>query len=560
MLDGYFIKKIGNHRGAPRVWLEGLQTARAGFEPGQRYDVVVEGGTVVLQANPDGSRVVSSKRIGERSNPVIDLNSRELLAVFDGMAAVRVAVTDGQIYLLPLASELKKQERYQRLRQKLESGEALGIGSLSHGGGILTHAIHSGLSEAGVRTELKFANEIRPELLEQAAAHNDAWSENTVPLAAPMQELAFDDRGLAQIPKVEIMELGLPCSGASKSGLAKRGHGIAEAHPEVGHLVVASLVILNKAAPAIVVYENVPGYANTASAAILRNQLRDFGYETQERVLNGKEWGSLENRDRWCMVAVTQGIKFDFDQLMPPATKPRELGDVLEPIALNDPRWSQMEYLKAKAVRDATEGKGFKMQIYDESAGSVGTIGKGYGKVRSTEPKIRHPENPDLLRQLTALEHARVKSVPPHLVEGLSETVAHEVLGQGVVYEPFKDVGHHVGNAINRFAGRAEVELKGRRVAEMMHGLNISEQVADLASEVVMTLRKAEPVQGRYVGQIVASDADVVIQEVGRKDGVLHSAKSFEQRPKLGASVRVQYAKGKAAAQENDKAQLSLGL
>ncbi|MGP8437772.1 DNA cytosine methyltransferase [Paraburkholderia fungorum] len=559
-MDGYFIKKIGNHRGAPRVWLEGLQTARAGFEPGQRYDVLVEGKTVVLQANTDGSRVVSGKRIGERSNPVIDLNSRELLAVFDGMAAVRVAVKEGQIYLLPLASELKKQERFQRLRAKLESGEPLGIGSLSHGGGILTHAIHEGLQTAGVNAELKFANEIRPELLDHAAAHNDAWSETTIPLGAPMQELAFDDRGLAQIPKVEIMELGLPCSGASKSGLAKRGHGIAEAHPEVGHLVVASLIILNKASPAIVIYENVPAYSNTASAAILRNQLRDLGYATQERILNGKEWGALENRDRWCMVAVTHGINFDFEQLMPPASRPRELGDVLDPIPLDDPRWSRMEGLKSKQERDVAAGKGFKMQIYDESAESVGTIGKGYGKVRSTEPKIQHPENPDLLRQLTAAEHARVKGVPPHLVDGLSETIAHEVLGQGVVYEPFKDVGQHVGNAINRFGGRPEVELKERRIAEMVEQLDVSEHVADLASEVVVTLRKAEPSRGRYVGQIVAVDGDVLIQDAGRREGVLHMAKSFEARPTLGESVRVQYDKGKASVQTREKAQLSLGI
>ncbi|KAA0178867.1 DNA cytosine methyltransferase [Cupriavidus gilardii] len=559
-MDGYFIKKIGSHRGAPRVWLEGLQTARAGFTPGQRYDVVVQGKTVVLQANPDGSRVVSSKKVGERDNPVIDLNSRELLAVFDGMAAIRVAVKDGEIYLVPLATELKKQERYQRLREKLERGEALGIGSLSHGGGILSHAVHEGLKAAGINAELRFANEIRPELLDHAAVHNDAWSVDTIPLAAPMQELAFDERGLAHVPKVEIMEMGLPCSGASKSGLARRGHGIAEAHPEVGHLVVASLIILNKAAPAIVLYENVPAYANTASAAILRNQLRDLGYVTQERILNGKEWGAFENRDRWCMVAVTQGIQFDFDQLIPPALATQQLGEVLEPVPLDDPRWSRMDGLKAKQARDMEAGKNFKMQIYDEASESVGTIGKGYSKVRSTEPKLRHPTDPDLLRQLTPTEHAAVKQVPPHLVDGLSETVAHEVLGQGIVYGPFKDVAQHIGNAINRLVSRPEVALKERRAAEMADRLGISESVADLAAEVVSSLRTADSARGQYVGQVVAADRNVVIQEVGKREGVLHAASAFDHRPKLGQVVKVKYADGQAKVEDRDRRQLALGL
>lgn len=92
MLEGYYIKKIGQNRGAPRVWLEGTQTERAGFRPGQKFDVIVQGHTIVLQANPDGTRVVSSKKAGEKQNPVIDINSRELLAIFDGMSAVRVAV------------------------------------------------------------------------------------------------------------------------------------------------------------------------------------------------------------------------------------------------------------------------------------------------------------------------------------------------------------------------------------------------------------------------------------------------------------------------------------
>ncbi|MCY0853063.1 hypothetical protein [Cupriavidus sp. D39] len=95
-MDGYFIKKIGANKGRPRVWLEGLQAAIAGFGPGQRYDIEVRGRTLVLQANPDGTRVVSAKTIGERINPVIDLNSQALLACFDGMAAVRVVAKQGE--------------------------------------------------------------------------------------------------------------------------------------------------------------------------------------------------------------------------------------------------------------------------------------------------------------------------------------------------------------------------------------------------------------------------------------------------------------------------------
>lgn len=558
MLEGYYIKKIGQNRGIPRVWLEGTQTERAGFKPGQKFDVVVQGHTIVLQANPDGSRVVSSKKAGEKQHPVIDLNSRELLAIFDGMSAVRVAVKKGEIYLLPLASEIKKRERFNRLREKLESGEPLTVGSVSHGGGVLSHAIHTGLKEAGIATKIGFANEIRGDLLEHAAVHNDAWSDDTKVFAAPMQELAFDDRGVAQIPRVEICELGLPCSGASKAGIARRGLAHPEAHPEVGHLVVSALMILSKANAAVVILENVPNYANSASADILRNQLRDMGYVTHERILNGKQWGTLENRDRWCMIAVTEGIEFNFDHLQPPATRPRRLGDALDPIAPDDPRWSRMEGLKAKEQRDLAEGKGFRMQVFNADSEHVGTLTKGYAKVRSTDPKLAHPTNPDLLRQLTPAEHARIKAVPEHLVDGLSETIAHEVLGQSIVYPPFRDVGHHVGNALNRVVGKAEVPLGDRATVAAPE---IPDEVSSLAREVVATFRLADAARGQYSGVIVAVDRDVMIQDVGRGEGVIHRLDLLNKQPRLGQTVKIAYEKGRAKVEEKVRApQMALSL
>lgn len=97
-----------------------------------------------------------------------------------------------------------------------------------------------------------------------------------------------------------------------------------------------------------------------------------------------------------------------------------------------------MTGLKTKHASDEAEGKGFRLQIFDHDASSIGTVTKGYAKVRSTDPKIRHPDKPDLLRQLTPAEHARAKSIPSQLADGLSKTIAHEMLGQSV----------HVGDSL----------------------------------------------------------------------------------------------------------------
>lgn len=560
MIDGYFIKKIGANKGKPRVWLEGIQAAIAGFDPGQRYDVEVRGKTLVLQVNPDGSRIVSAKKVGERINPVIDLNSDSLLAVFDGMAAVRVVAREGEIYIVPLASELRKQERMQRLRQKLEKGESIAIGSLSHGGGIMSHALHAGIERAGLKAELAFANEIREDLIEQAATRNDAWSDKTLPLLAPMQELAFDERAMSHLPKVEIVEAGLPCSGLSKAGKSKRGLRHEADHPEVGHLVVGALVIISKANPAIVVIENVPSAAVSETASILRNQLRDMGYDIHERMLRGKDWKSLELRDRWCMVAVTKGIELDLDAMLPPDAVARKLEDVLEPIPPSDPRFKDYLYLKDKLARDSAAGKNFAFRVVTPESTEIGTLNKTYHKGQSTGTYLASPDDPDKMRLLTATEHARIKGVPAHLTDGLSNTIAHEMLGQGVLYEPFQDLGQHVGNALLRLAGRDEKPLTNRIASDPGRQTSLPADVVELGAEVVNSVTRANSESGRYKGQIVAARGDFVIQDIGRGAGVVHDRRLFAEPPRLGASSRVSYDQGKGKAENRSRDQMSLGL
>ena len=457
--EDYEVRSIGKNRGKPRIYLDTHQIVRAGFSPGTRYDVIIDGDRVELRANKDGSAAlravktltVSSKKKREKEVPVIDINSAELLKVFDGMDAVRMIVRQGVIYFLPLASEQHMRDRLQRLRGRAERAEKFVVASIAHGGGILSRAIHEGLERAGVESSLVFANEIRADLIEQAAEKNDVWNEDTRSVIGPMQEIVQDEWLMERLPKVDVLELGLPCSGATRAGIAKRSLKKMEDHEEVGHLVFAALVMLNRMQPALVVFENVPLYSDTSSASILRKQLRDMGYSTHEAILSGKDFGSLENRVRWCMVATTRGLSFSFDQLAPTLTVVRTLGEVLDDIPDDDPRWSNMEGLKAKQVRDREKGSNFKMQVFNKDSTFIGTLTKGLSKNRSTDPKIANEKDPSLLRVLTANEHARIKGVPESLIEGLSHTIAHEMLGQSIVYEPFAAVEKRMEECILRY-------------------------------------------------------------------------------------------------------------
>lgn len=124
-IQDYVIKKIGQNKGAPRIWLDGQQAIRAGFAPGGRYELTVNGESITLEARKDGSRAVSRRLKGETELPIIDINSAALLQIFDGMDSVRMVVAKGKVIFLPLASEKAKKERITRLRTKLTNGEPL---------------------------------------------------------------------------------------------------------------------------------------------------------------------------------------------------------------------------------------------------------------------------------------------------------------------------------------------------------------------------------------------------------------------------------------------------
>lgn len=446
------ISTVGRNRNANRVWLEGNMLTRAGFLPKTRFQVEAKGGALVLTAQRNGFRQVSQRTRGEREIPIIDINSGELLSMFNGLEHVRVIFRQNEIHILPLASELRAKEREARALAKLASGEALTFGSLAHGGGVMDDAVEAGFQLEGLRGELAFANEIRNDLTEHAMALGRTFKPSTVALNGKMQELAFDEYVMRSIGRCDVLTAGLPCSGHSVSGRVRRGLARPEQHPEVGHLVVPFLAIIARVNPLAILLENVELYQSSASMDIIRSQLRDMHYELHETVLNGAEWGAMEHRKRMVLMAVSRGMAFDFDELGRPSFTPGTLADILENVPEDDPRWSVMEGLKAKEQRDSEAGKNFAMQIFNADSEKICTLTKGMTKNRSTDAKIQHPTNPELLRIPTAIEHARAKQIPEAMIAGLSATTAHELLGQSVIYQVFVSVGRLLAKSIKALA------------------------------------------------------------------------------------------------------------
>lgn len=454
---------IGEHRGVSRIWIEGTKLISSNFNAGDSIEVLMNkvSKTITIHASDIGRRIVSSRKRKGEAQPIIDICNNAISQVFGTIRKAKAIFSRNKIIITIHPDELAQQERLDRLNRKLANKEPLSCGSMAHGGGIMDQAIHRGLADSGVASFLGFGIEIEPKYLECSLRNNSVWTDDSLAIEAPMQDVNVSD-----LPLVDILVAGLPCTGASIAGKSKNKLTFAEDHTGAGALFLAFINIMRAANPFAAVLENVPQYASTASMSVIRSALSAMGYVLHEIILNGNEHGALENRDRFVMVAVTKGFDIDLSEIIPVRQKESCLAEVLEPVADDDPMWKEYEYLKEKAIRDKKAGKGFKMQILDGKASSCGVIARGYSKVRSTEIKIQHPTNPDLMRQITATEHARMKCIPEELVAGLSATIAHEVLGQAIIFPAFQAVGVCLGNAIQRFVGIQRFAMSAKAVKE----------------------------------------------------------------------------------------------
>lgn len=438
--------KLGEHRGKKRVWLEGAKLSREGYNPGTKFEIEPRANHIVLHAHKEGRFTVSRRERNGVISPIIDLKADELAQIFDGIEMLRVAIKNGKIIISAHHQQQRVHERLKRLLSKLRSGADLSVCSLFHGGGVLDKALHKGFQSAGIRSKIAVAVELEGRYLDSSLRNNpELWNRHSVAIESPIQSV---DLGSTS-PQVDIVVGGIPCTGASRAGRSKNKLEFAESHDEAGAMFFNFLQFVKTLNPSIIVIENVPEYQRTASMEVIRSVLASLGYTVQERILDGNEFGALERRKRLCAVAISIGIEgFDLNQAMPLRTKEACLGDILEDVAQDSPRWKSFSYLADKEERDMAAGKGFARQLLTGEDLFCGVIGRDYAKCRSTEPFIINQAQPELSRILTPTEHCRVKAIPLEVINGLSDTVAHQVLGQSIIFPAFEAVGKALGTCL----------------------------------------------------------------------------------------------------------------
>jgi len=422
--------KVSEKSETKRIWIEGGRLAKAGFVFGEAYTVIYDHNKkqIKLELGLFGDRRVSGrKRMGEdHKTPIVDLCSSEITKFVGSTKKVKLTITDGCILIEWHHECQKRLSRESLFKEHIQKGE-VSTGTLCAGGGISTAALHDGLLEGGITSKTKWCVDINLRYLEVADRNNHAIDDDTKLVVASIEELANDD-----LEPVDILNVSLPCDVHAKCAKAKKGLKVAEEDSDIT-AIVGLLSRVRCVNPSVIVSENVIEAKDSASYMIIKAEITRLGYRIQETILNEVVGGSIEERKRYWFVAVSNGLEnFDISQAM---NYPRIYSDVnecLESDAVTESLFKDNQGLKDKEVSDLANGKSFRMQFIERDAKSVGVMGKGYNRNRSTEPRLVRGDGKS--RLFTVLEACRMRLIPENLIKGCLPTLGHEITGQSILY------------------------------------------------------------------------------------------------------------------------------
>lgn len=227
------------------------------------------------------------------------------------------------------------------------------------------------------------------------------------------------------IPKFDILLAGFPCQPFSNAGLKK---GFNDAR---GTLFFDIARIVNYHKPQVVFLENVKGFKNHDKGntfAVVKQTLESFGYTVYAEVLNAKDFGVPQNRERIYIIAFLEKVNFSFPK---PPNIPIKLGDILESdpaekYTISDKLWSGHQRRKQEHKR---KGNGFGYSLFNAESSYTSTISARYYKDGSEILIAQENKNP---RKLTPREAARLQGFPDSFMIPVSDTQAYRQFGNSV--------------------------------------------------------------------------------------------------------------------------------
>ena len=246
-----------------------------------------------------------------------------------------------------------------------------------------------------------------------------------------------------KIPKHNILVAGFPCQAFSHAGLKK---GFQDTR---GTLFFDIARILKHKKPEAFLLENVKGLRGHDKGRTLKTiikTLNELGYQSINlEVLNSKNFGLPQNRERIFIVGFKKYLNFNFPQ---PLNKKTRLGTILHKnparkLTISDKLWGSHQKRKQK---NKVLGRGFGYSSFNRDAEYTSTISARYYKDGSEILIEQKNKNP---RMLSPREAARLQGFPESFKIVVSNLQAYKQFGNSVSVPVIREIAKEMLSTLN---------------------------------------------------------------------------------------------------------------
>jgi DNA (cytosine-5)-methyltransferase 1 len=318
-----------------------------------------------------------------------------------------------------------------------------------------------------------FFNAVRRESICHTVYANDIFTEALETYKENMPDHVYihqkDIRRIKEFPHANIVLGGFPCPGFSEAGPRL-------VDDERNFLYIHFIRCLIQVQPEIFVAENVKGMMTLGGGEVFRQIIQDFaaaGYRVEARLLNARDYGVPQIRERVILVGVRNDIDFEYTypeithgegkELKPFVTLKEAIGDLQ-----NDPgpyfKGSYSTIFMSRNRKKKWEDQSFTIQASGRQA-PIHPGGQPMEKVETN--KWIFPDGEENNRRLSVKEIAKIQTFPEWY--SFSQGTNVRMSESGRLDKQYKQIGNAVPVFLAKAVAQSIVEWASKYIKEKKH-------------------------------------------------------------------------------------------
>lgn len=268
-----------------------------------------------------------------------------------------------------------------------------------------------------------------------------------------------------EVPDFDICLAGFPCQAFSIAG--KHGGFNDDYKGQSRGTLFAEVVRICEAKrPKVIFCENVKGlvqHDRGRTFKVIVGAFEEIGYKVFYKVLNSKDFGVPQNRERIYLVCFRNDVAPETFEFPKSAGKKKVIADILDDAPIPTKYYLSDVYmasLRAHKARHESKGNGFGYVIRDLDDVAGACVCGGMGRERnlvidhrehSMTPTthIKGEVNKEDIRKMTPREWARLQGYPDSYILPLSDTHLYKQLGNTVTVPVIKAIAKKIKEALN---------------------------------------------------------------------------------------------------------------